>query len=225
MAVPSVYGQSRYSASEGRTFLEQGIEIEREAAGDIAKLEDALEAYEEAVARDADLMPAWARIGYVLYALGRYEEAVERLSAAADRSSDNVEVRQYLGINLYQLGREDEAAEVLAEVLAVRDDLPEALFILGKYHLERRQDDQALPLFERYRALEPEDLQVYRALATIHLRARELGAARDVLDQTLERVPADGSGHITRGHPEYAEATTRSPSSVTRRRCRSTPTV
>ena len=128
------YAQSHYATKQAQESYDNGIKLERrsEEKGDMSFLKDAEKEYRQAINAEPNMVQAYIRLGYVLYALNRSSESIQLLQKALEQHPSNVELKHYLGLNLYQSGDGDEAERILSEVVAERKDLPEAFFVLGK---------------------------------------------------------------------------------------------
>ena len=199
------YAQSHYATKQAQENYDTGIKLEREAdeRGDTSYLEQAEKEYRSAINAEPNMVQAYIRLGYVLYALKRSDEGVVLLSEALKRHSDNLELKHYLGLNLYQTGKTDDAAALLQEVIAERKDLPEAYFILGKISLDKGDSLKAQSYFEQYAATMPNDAHAYRALSSAFIQAKDISGAESALARLLELAPDDVIAKINMGHVKY----------------------
>lgn len=104
------------------------------------------------------------REAYALYQAGKLLEACDRYRDAVNRGG-SPEARRDLGACLARLGRE-----------AYQADLP----------------GQAVDYYQRALEATPEDRGLWAALATAHVKARDLARAQQVLEQAVQRFPEDG---------------------------------
>ena len=197
--------QSHYATKQAQESYDSGIALERQAEerGDNAYLEKAEKKYREAIGAEPNMVSAYIRLGYVLYALKRSTEGVQLLEDVSRRHPDNLEIKHYLGLNLYESGNIEEAEKLLTEVIQARQDLPEAYFVLGKIHLDKRDSKQAQDYFELYAAATPNDAQAYRALSSAYIQARNVAGAETALTKLIELEPDDIIAKINMGHVKY----------------------
>ena len=201
----TAYAQSHYATKQAQESYDNAIKLERQAEekGDKSYLERAEKEYRVAVNAEPNMVQAYIRLGYVLYALGKSEEGVKVMQEALTRHSDNMEIKHYLGLNLYQAKRSDEAADVLREVVASGKALPEAYYVLGKISLDKGEPSRAQQYFEQYAAATPDDAHAYRALAAAYIQARDIPGAESALAKLLELAPDDVVAKINMGHVKY----------------------
>ncbi len=91
------------------------------------RLQEALAAFEQALAGDPGLAAAWNNHGLVLNALGKPEQALASFARAAALAPQSVEPHGNQGDSLRQLRRYDEALESFARALAIDPGDPAAL--------------------------------------------------------------------------------------------------
>ncbi len=199
------YAQSHYATKQAQESYDSGIKLERRAEekGDVSYLKDAEKEYREAIAMEPNMVQAYIRLGYVLYALNRSDESILLLQKALEQHPGNVELKHYLGLNLYQIGKADEAEQILTEVVAERKDLPEAYFILGKINLDKGFALKAQEYFAQYAAATPDDAHAYRALAAAYIQAKDVSGAESALSHLLSLAPDDVVAKINMGHVKF----------------------
>lgn len=205
MCATDTYAQSHYATKQAQENYDNGIKFERRAEekGDQSYLNDAEKEYRQAIAAEPNMVQAYIRLGYVLYALNRSGESIQLLQKALEQHSGNVELKHYLGLNLYQSGDSAEAERILSEVVAERKDLPEAYFILGKINLDNGNPLKAQEYFSQYAAATPDDAQAYRALAATYIQAGDVNGAETALSHVLSLAPDDIVATINMGHVKF----------------------
>ncbi len=111
------------------------------------RLEEALAAYRDLLARDPDLHPARLRVGQVLLGLARHDEAVEAFEALAARHPG--ELRPALGAAqaLHGLSRFAEAAERARDALRAAPHDGRACTVLGLALFEQGLLEEASEAF------------------------------------------------------------------------------
>lgn len=200
-----LYAQSHYATKQAQESYDSGIKLERQAEerGDLSYLEQAEKRYREAIEAEPNMVQAYIRLGYVMYALKRSDEGVRVLENALIKHSDNLELKHYLGLNLYEIGKRDEAEALLTEVVSQRENLPEAYFVLGKISLDKGDSQRAQEYFGRYAAATPDDAHAYRALSSAYIQANNVAGAESALSKLLELAPDDVIAKINMGHVKY----------------------
>ena len=199
------YAQSHYATKQAQENYDNGIKLERrsEEKGDMSFLKDAEKEYRQAINAEPNMVQAYIRLGYVLYALNRSSESIQLLQKALEQHPSNVELKHYLGLNLYQSGDGDEAERILSEVVAERKDLPEAFFVLGKINLDNGNPLKAQEYFAQYAAATPNDAHAYRALAAAYIQAKDVNGAETALSHLLSLAPDDVVATINMGHVKF----------------------
>lgn len=205
MGSADAFAQSHYATKQAQESYDSGIKLERRAEekGDASYLKEAEEKYREAIAAEPNMVQAYVRLGYVLYAEQKSAEGVKVMHQALERHPDNIELKHYLGLNQYQAGQSELAEATLTAVVAQRQDLPEAYFVLGKINLDKGDFLNAQEYFSQYAAMTPNDAHAYRALASAYIQARNISGAETALGRLLELAPNDNVARINMGHVKY----------------------
>ncbi|MDX1630419.1 MAG: tetratricopeptide repeat protein [Thermoanaerobaculia bacterium] len=141
-----------------------------------------------------DYLKAWVNLAGVLSETGDLEDAADAAARAAELAPGDPEVRAQHGLLLARTGRPEEATRELEAALdasgalppdrdrSVRLELARLLGRQGRYESAARRYAEVL---ERDPALE----EAYFGRAMSLLLAREEAAARETLDEGLERLP------------------------------------
>jgi predicted Zn-dependent protease len=146
--------------------------------------------------------PMHARLSVdVLLAKGRVhvsipdqlERGIPLLERALALQPARVDVRSELVVALAQWQHADRAEQLVREVLddSQGADRRELVFALGMTYGTMLRDADAEECFLRVLAEEPENSRASAALAKCWLRAGRLDAARELLEQSLERDSSD----------------------------------
>lgn len=199
------FAQSHYATKQAQESYDNGIKLERRAEekDDKSYLKEAEKEYREAISAEPNMVQAYIRLGYVLYALNRSDESIQLLQKALEQHPNNTELEHYLGLNLYQTGQADEAEKLLTHVVEERKDLPEAYFILGKINLDKGFPLKSQEYFSQYAAASPNDAHAYRALASAYIQAKDVAGAESALSHLLMLAPDDIVAKINMGHVKF----------------------
>lgn len=118
---------------------------------------------------DPESTAALNALGYTLAdRTGRYQEALELINRARAAEPENAAIIDSYGWVLYRLGRNEEAVIELRRALAMQEDaeiaahLAEVLWKMGKR-------DEARRIFDKARALDPDNRSLRRALESVGL--------------------------------------------------------
>jgi tetratricopeptide (TPR) repeat protein len=129
------------------------------AQGRAAQLEgrpdDAIAAFQQALADDPSFAAAAADLGAALLQAGQAADAEPVLRLACELAPREATARCNLGSALQQLGRDDEAVAALRQAIALAPGLVVAHFNLGNAHAARADWGAAVDAFRRVVALDP----------------------------------------------------------------------
>ncbi|MFI1825071.1 tetratricopeptide repeat protein [Streptomyces sp. NPDC020412] len=172
------------------------------------RYEEALAAYDEALARDPDALRTSASRGLVKHRLGRHEEALADLDRAVDADPRYAwalvarsDVKRALG----------DRAGAIADVSAASEIEPDHASVLASYaetlrHFE--QYEEAVALFDRALLLNPDYTWALGSRAMAHHRLGRVDAALADLGEALARNPGYGWALLRRAeiHRERGDA-------------------
>lgn len=147
------------------------------------KVEEALQAYEAALAlrpRDPGLL---GLVGVALWQLGRTDEGLVWVERAIALNPREPRLHNYLGNMLQELG--DKRAAELAYVQAFTLDprYAEAWYNAGRLFLEQHRPSDALAALRSAERLTPNDSDVLLTLAKAYFQMRSLGDAEALLQR------------------------------------------
>lgn len=134
------------------------------------KLNDAVAAYNQALARDPAHRFARNNLAVALQALGRLDESAAVLEATVAASPEHAEALNNLGNVRQRQGRFEEAVRCYERALQARSDYLEALNNLGNVNRVLGRFDEALTSYERALRLNPEHPRVRLARALLWLQ-------------------------------------------------------
>ncbi|HED66626.1 MAG TPA: tetratricopeptide repeat protein [Planctomycetes bacterium] len=166
---------------------------------ELGRGEEAVAAYEEAVAmvpKDAGLHYS---IGDTLQQLGRAGDARPHIELALELEPKMPQAHVAMGNILRDEGRSDLAAGFYTEALRLRPEYPEAHYNLGMSFLDRDLPDRALVEFEK--ALDERDGWpiAHRAIALIQFQAGRFEEALEHYRACIDFLPGDVDSHLNMG--------------------------
>jgi tetratricopeptide (TPR) repeat protein len=146
----------------------------------LGRLEEALAAYDEALAIEADCVEALNNRGIALWHLRRLEEALASYDRALALRPEYAAAWNNRGYALHSLGRLDEALASYDRALAIRPDYADAWSNRGYtlYHLASGCVEEALANYDRALAIKPDCVE---ALNNRGNALRELGRVEEAL--------------------------------------------
>ena len=131
-------------------WFERGVSCEEHGL-----LEQAVEAYRQALLAGGRKAEVCFNMGNTLYALGRKQEAVRELEQATCAEPDYVEAWNNLGNVLCDLGRADEARAAYGRALAIAPDYADAHYNTAELLFTGGDLDGSRRHFQAYLSLDP----------------------------------------------------------------------
>lgn len=138
-------------------WFESGVQAEDEG-----RIDDAIDAYREALARSGPTVDVCLNLGNALYSTGQRREAADCYSQAAELAPDCVEAWNNLGIVLGEMNRLDEAIRAYRRALAMAPDYSDAHFNLAETLAVRGELGEARRHWSTYLELDPTSLWAER---------------------------------------------------------------
>ncbi len=125
------------------------------ALSEIDKEEDAIKAYDEALAIDNMIFEIWFNKANVLYNLGDFGKARECYERAVELNPDDAEAWNNLGNCYSRLTEGEKAIEAYTRAVAAKPDYAEAYYNKANAHFIEEQDEQAIVYAETAVRLKP----------------------------------------------------------------------
>jgi tetratricopeptide (TPR) repeat protein len=147
---------------ELRTFLEENPDsIEGwynlgYALAETEDYEEAVKAYDEALAIDNFIFEIWFNKGAALYALKDFEKAKDCYEEALDIDDTDAEAWNNLGNCLSRLAEGTAAIEAYTRAVALKPDYAEAFYNKANAHFIEEQDEKAVAYAELALRLNPD---------------------------------------------------------------------
>lgn len=147
----------------------------------LGRMDEAIEAFREAVARDPQIRDARLNLGKLLFAGKRYQEALEIFEAEFARGEKDADLLFLAAQVLYQVAHEkkeperskvERAVELMREVLAARPDDTDALRWTAYLALEIGRYKEAIDVLKRMIERHPLDSEYHRMLASAYRLAK-----------------------------------------------------
>jgi tetratricopeptide (TPR) repeat protein len=120
------------------------------------RYENAIAAYDKALAIKPDRSQAWNNRGVALYQIGRNEEAIAAYDRALAIKPDDHEVWSNRGVALGQIGRTEEAIASYDKALAIKPDKHEAWYNRGNALGQIGRTEEAIAAYDRALAIKPD---------------------------------------------------------------------
>ncbi|WPL18580.1 TPR repeat-containing protein YrrB [Thiorhodovibrio winogradskyi] len=178
----------------------------------LARLDEALAAYDKAIRIKPDFANAHTNRAAVLIALMRTQEALDACDTALALTPDLPDAHNTRGVALKDLGRQEEALAAYDRALAIHPAFAEAHCNRGNILKSLERSAEAETSFERALAINPQFATAHTNLALVlNERGCHDRAARH-LDVSIRLRPADADTlsaksfhHATQGEWEQAE--------------------
>ncbi|MGA0393343.1 MAG: 2OG-Fe(II) oxygenase family protein [Rhodospirillales bacterium] len=154
-----------------------------------SRLEEALEAYSQAITTDPNIAEAHNNYGNILRELGRFDEAESALRQALRLKPDHLPARSNLAGTLRSLGQLEDAEAEARKTLDLDPDFDPALTTLGRILLDGGKTDDAIEAFEKAMQLNPDDLSPHISLANIWHQRGDLEKSLSIFDSHLSQNP------------------------------------
>jgi Tfp pilus assembly protein PilF len=149
------------------------------------KLDEAIAAYREVLARSPDFPPALYNLGAVFAAQGRRDQAIAALARAVAVQPDFAQAHNNLGILQYEAGQWEAAEAALRRALALQPQFPKAHNNLGMVRRKRGQPAEAEAAFRAALALQPDYIEAHDNLGALLL---EMGRTDEAFGQFMRRA-------------------------------------
>ena len=141
------------------------------------EFEEAVKAYDEALAIDNFIFEIWFNKGAALYSLKDFEKAKDCYEEALDINDEDAEAWNNLGNCLSRLAEGQAAIEAYTRAVALKSDYAEAFYNKANAHFIEEQDEKAVAYAELALQLNP-DLN--------NLVSQWIGVSRDRLASKRE---------------------------------------
>ena len=158
---------------------------------DEARLDEALAAFDAALALDPSYAEAHFNRGVVMQQQGRLGAAIEAYHQALRLRPDYIEAATNAGIALQELGRLEEAAGAFEHAAKLRPDAAEPHNNLGIVLLARGQPAEAVAAFQRALALKPDYPEAFYNLGNAWREVGKPEGAIAAYGQALRLRPDD----------------------------------
>jgi len=184
-----------FDATDARDWTAKGS-----ALTGLHRYDEALAAYDEALARNPIDVDIWIRRAYVLYALDRYDEALLAIENALLQRPDDADIWFQKGYTLEALHRYTEAVSAYDQA-ATRDPNDPVIWrntanVLCE-HLHRYDD--ALAAIQRATSLDETSIRGWAVLGDVQHALGHLDEATAAYERALAIEPSDSLGWFSRG--------------------------
>ena len=153
------------------------------------KLEEAIEAYNKALAIKPDYAEAYNNMGIALQEQGKLEEAIEAYNKALAIKPDYAEAYYNMGIALKEQGKLEEAIEAYNKALAIKPDYAEAYNNMGNALKEQGKLEEAIEAYNKALAIKPDYAEAYNNMGVALQEQGKLEEAIEAYNKALAIKP------------------------------------
>lgn len=170
----------------------------------------AVEAYQEALAKEPERIDARSNLGAAFVRLGRYEDAVKAYRQALEVDPGLAAVRFNLALALYKSALPQDAARELEQILALDPTNTKALLLLADCEMQAGNDARVVDLLGPREAELGQDRLYCYLLGNALLRRNEFERGQVLIDRLLregDTAPARmlmGVAHLRRQDAQSA---------------------
>ena len=169
-----------------RGFLAQTLE----------QFETAMDAYERVVNSDPNDWESWNNLGNARRSMGDFEGSVDALRRASAINPASAPVRLNFGTALVSAGEFEEAEEQLRRMAEEFEADAKPLRELHLLYKIQARDEDALAAIERAVECEPDNLELWLALASHSLSMLKHSAAEAAYGEVVKRDPSNSLGNL-----------------------------
>jgi len=148
---------------------------------------------------------AWAALGRLDYADGRYAEAVDAFRHVLAARPKSIEILNDLGLALSHLGRTKEAVEILRQAIAAKPNDADSHFNLGVAFQKLSMVNEAVAEYNRAIMLQPDNSDAYFNLGVALQEFGQGERAAGYYRRVLELQPGNASAYKALGEVFLAD--------------------
>ena len=153
------------------------------------KLEEAIEAYNKALAIKPDYADAYNNMGITLKEQGKLEEAIEAYNKALAIKPDYAEAYNNMGNALQEQGKLEEAIEAYNKALSLKPDYADAYYNMGNALKEQGKLEEAIEAYNKALAIKPDYAEAYNNMGTALQEQGKLEEAIEAYNKALAIKP------------------------------------
>ncbi len=174
-------GAAAQTGSDPEELFARGVQLHQ--AGDIL---GAIQAYQDALAKEPGRIDARSNLGAAYVHLGRYADAIEQYRKALALDPDNTRVRFNLALALYKAASVPEAAEELKRVVDRDPRNKSARLLLADSYLQMGQDDLVVSVLSGRDAEFGDDRLFAYVLGSALVRRDEVQRGQAYIDRLFQ---------------------------------------
>ncbi len=155
----------------------------------LGKLEEAIQAYNKALAINPDCAEAYSNMGNALKEQGKLEEAIQAYNKALSVKPDYAEAYSNMGNGLKDQGKLDEAIEAYKKALSIKPYYAEAYNNMGILLKDLSKTEEAIEAFNKALTIKPDYAEAYSNIGVILKEQGKLDEAIEAYNKALTIKP------------------------------------
>lgn len=167
--------------------------------GELERLEEALESFDEAIKIASDSAACWFNRSIALSELGRLEEALASVDRSLSIRPDDADVLCGHGFVLLKLGKYEEAIASYDRALAIKSDISDAWYYRADAFDRLGKPEEAIASIDRSLNINCESSNAWLARGIILNNANRTEEAIASLDKALKIEPDNHEAWLHRG--------------------------
>jgi predicted TPR repeat methyltransferase len=165
------------------------------ALNSLGNFEDAMDAFQTALAINAENSETYNTMGKVYKARGKTSEAIDAFRKAVELDPGYIDACHNLGGELIKQNQPEEAVSVFKRLLDHKPDMVETLNRLGKALLFLGRIPEAIKTFKKCNQADPENVQAYQNLGAALELAGNQDEASDAFQKAIFFAPDSAEAH------------------------------
>jgi len=167
---------------------------------DQGKLEEAIEAYNEALAIKPNYADACYNMGVTLEEQGKLEEAIEAYNKALSLKPDYAEAYNNMGIVLKDQGKLEESIEAYNKALSIKPDYADACYNMGVTLEEQGKLEEAIEFYNKALAIKPDHAVAYNNMGIILKDQGKLEESMEAYNKAIAIKPDYADAYYNMGN-------------------------
>ena len=143
----------------------------------LGKLDEAIEAYNEAVSINPDYAGAYYNMGNALKDQGKLDKAVDAFSKALSVKSDYAEASNNMGLVFEKQGKLDEAIESYSKALSINPNYAGAYYNMGNALKGQGKLDKAVEAFSKALSVKSDYAEAHNSIGLVFQKQGKLNEA------------------------------------------------
>ena len=158
----------------------------------LGQFDDAIEAYNKAIAIKPDYSEAYNNMGMALGNQGEHEESIEAYKKALSIKPDYADAYSNIGNALQEQGKLEEATEAFDNALSIKPDFADAHYNRGNALKDQGKLEEAIEAYTKATALKPDYAEAYNNIGFVRHDQGKLEEAIEAYNKAIFLRPDYG---------------------------------